>query len=548
MAKPSRSKLWFLVHSWLAMPIWVLMFFVCATGTIAVISQEIVWLIHPAVRAEAPGPDSVRLSYQALVDAIGAQDPRAVVQGLSWPEESHFALTASVSYPGGTSTQLYVNPYSGAIQGPALDFDLRKFMRALHGWLLVPFGHGFSWGWYLVSALAIPMLASLVTGLVVYKRFWRAYFQKPRLRTGQGSRIFWGDFHRLSGLWSIWFVLLISISALWFLIQAVLADTHTTVSTEGVPTIIARANVPVAEGEGAPRISLNQIVARAQQALPGLDAQHVFLGGNAFDPVTILGRGAYPLMFESAQVNPYDGNVLRTRTLGDRSALEFFTESMRPLHTGDFGGFWLKMVWFFFGLLLTMMALSGMLIWSRRTAQETAKALKQALAKARGAGRWKFHLSALVLILPLIYLASYFKDMAMDRGEGGLGQRVIGPVQVGSWTLEFAEWEDEPPETEPAGTFKLFTMALCEGCEREIRAVFIHTGRPRSLRTAGALFSGGPHRSFAEVLIPAGTQPGAQFWITVEGWDGATHSATLPIAQASPATAQWLTKTNGMTP
>lgn len=545
MAKPSRSKLWFLVHSWLAMPIWVLMFFVCATGTIAVISQEIVWLIHPAVRAEAPGSDHARLSYQALVNAIGFQDSRAVVQSLSWPEESHFALTATVSYPGGTSTQLYVNPYSGAIQGAALEFDLRKFMRALHGWLLIPFGHGFSWGWYLVAALAIPMLASLITGLVVYKRFWRAYFQRPRLRTGQGARIFWGDFHRLSGLWSIWFVLLISVSALWFLIQAVLADTHTTVTTEGVPAIIARANVPMSKEGGAPGVSLDQIVESAQQALPGLNAQHVFLSGNAFDPVTVLGRGDYPLMFESAQINPYDGSVLRTRALSDRSALEFFIESLRPLHTGDFGGLYLKIAWFFFGLLLTMMALSGMLIWSRRAIQETAKALKQAMAKAPGGRRWKFHLSALALILPLIYLPGYFKEMAMDSGIEGLGQRAIGPVQVGSWTLEFAEWEDDPPEVEPAGTFKLFTMALCKDCEREIRAVFIHTGQPRSLRTAGALFSGGPHRSFAEVLVPPGTQPDDQFWITVEGWDGVTHTATLPIAHASPRTMQWLANTNG---
>jgi hypothetical protein len=168
-------------------------------------------------------------------------------------------------------------------------------------------------------------------------------------------------------------------------------------------------------------------------------------------------------------------------------------------------------------------------------------------AKLPPTRRWKFHLSALVLLLPLFYLPSYFKDIAMNRGLSGLGQREIGPVLVGSWTLKFAEWEDEGPEADPAGMFKLFTMALCEGCEREIRAVFIRTGQPRSLRAAGALFSGSPHRSFAEVLIPPGTRPEDRFWITVEAWDGTTHEATLPIAQASPATAQWLAKTNGKT-
>jgi uncharacterized iron-regulated membrane protein len=59
------------------------------------------------------------------------------------------------------------------------------------------------------------------------------------------------------------------------------------------------------------------------------------------------------------------------------ASLEFVTESMRPLHTGDFGGLWVKMIWFVFGLVLTLMVLSGLLIWSKRTAQATAAALKR---------------------------------------------------------------------------------------------------------------------------------------------------------------------------
>lgn len=378
MSKPSRSKLWFLVHSWAALPIWLFMFFICATGTIAVISQEIVWLVHPAVRAQAPDANTPRMGYQELLDTIRKQEPQAHINRLSWPEESQFALTASVTYPGARSTSLYVNPYTGAVQGPALSFDLRQFMRALHGWLLIPFTNGYSWGWYLVSILSIPMLVSLVTGLVVYKRFWRAYFQKPRLRTGQGSRIFWGDFHRLAGLWSIWFVLLISISAMWFLVQAILGDTHTTISTQGIPAVVARDQVPTVKtpGEAVPRLSLDQVVANAERDLPGMETQQIFFSGNAYDPVTVAGRGAYPLMYQYAQINPYDGKTEDLRRLSDRNGLEFFTESMRPLHTGDFGGFWLKLVWFLFGLLLTMMSLSGLLIWTKRTTQATVKAVR----------------------------------------------------------------------------------------------------------------------------------------------------------------------------
>ncbi|MEX5606372.1 PepSY domain-containing protein, partial [Pseudomonas syringae] len=57
--------------------------------------------------------------------------------------------------------------------------------------------------------------------------------------------------------------------------------------------------------------------------------------------------------------------------------LEFVTESMRPLHTGDIGGIWIKLIWAIFGLLLSMMVLSGLMIWSKRTALATLNALKR---------------------------------------------------------------------------------------------------------------------------------------------------------------------------
>ena len=71
--------------------------------------------------------------------------------------------------------------------------------------------------------------------------------------------------------------------------------------------------------------------------------------------------------------------------IADRSGLELVTESMRPLHTGDFGGLWVKLIWFFFGLVLSMMVLSGLLIWTKRTALATANALKRSNKPDRAA-------------------------------------------------------------------------------------------------------------------------------------------------------------------
>jgi len=221
-----------------------------------------------------------------------------------------------------------------------------------------------------------------VTGLVVYKKFWKGFFKPIRFR--HGARIFWGDFHRLSGLWSIWFIAVISITGIWFLIRAILGDNHISISSEPIVPVIARENVPIsADGKPAAMIGLDEAISIATQKIPGFDISFVSLPSNAYSHLYIGGRGWYPLMFQTANINPYTGSVDTANLLADRTSLEFVTESMRPLHTGDFGGLWIKLIWFFFGLLLSMMVLSGLLIWTKRTALATAHALKRSNQPAR---------------------------------------------------------------------------------------------------------------------------------------------------------------------
>lgn len=328
--KKSKSRLWFLVHSWLALPIWFFVLIVCFTGMLAVVSQEIVWLANPDVRASKPDTDAERLSFQQVLNALHEAEPDMVVRSIIQPEGSHFALTANVTFPDGTTPTLYVNPYTGAIQGKSPDFNFQAFTRALHGWWLVPFTNGFSWGWYLVSILGLPMFASLVTGLVVYKKFWKGFF-KP-VRTGHGSRIFWGDLHRLAGVWSIWFIAVISITGTWFLIQAILFDNHISISSEPIVPVIAREEVPqTADGSPAPRIDLDEAARIAGLAIPGLEINFIALPATAYSHISMGGQSWYPLMAQSAEVNPYTRKVDSQFLLGDRSALEFVTESMHPL-------------------------------------------------------------------------------------------------------------------------------------------------------------------------------------------------------------------------
>ncbi|WP_426140167.1 thiamine pyrophosphate-binding protein [Pseudomonas sp. DWP3-1-2] len=180
---------------------------------------------------------------------------------------------------------------------------------------------------------------------------------------------------------------------------------------------------------------------------------------------------------------------------------------------------------------------------SRTTAASRKKTSLPSTRLARLWLKWRFHLNILLLLIPLGFMPAYFKNAALMRGDGGLGERIMGDVQIGPWSLTLAEVHDDGPESDgPAGFVKEFNATLCQACISQVKAVYMRMGKPRSLRAAGAIFEGSPYRLGAEVPIPTSTQADDELWITLEGWDGSVHQKAIPLTQASPQTVQWLAR------
>jgi len=107
-----------------------------------VVSQEIVWLANPEIRASKPSDDAEPLSYDQVINAIKRAEPLVIVQSIIRPDESHFALSVTLSYPDGRSVEVYVNPYTGAIQGisPASTSNNSPAPCTAGGWCHSPMG------------------------------------------------------------------------------------------------------------------------------------------------------------------------------------------------------------------------------------------------------------------------------------------------------------------------------------------------------------------------------------------------------------------------
>jgi uncharacterized iron-regulated membrane protein len=366
------NRFWFQLHGWCSLPIWILFCFICLTGTIAVVSHELTWLTNPDARASNPSNLEEKSSAE-LIAIVQKAHPTAKITTLMTFESYlvHAVVFTDKAIPQAIA---YINQYTGEIQAINEGITFTGFIRSLHGWLLFPWESNYSIGYYLVCAMAFIMLGALITGLVIYKSFWRAFTQ-PKLRLKQGRKTLLADLHRLAGVWSIWFLLIMSVTGLWYLCQAILWHSH--VDIEPHSPMLSVQNLPVNTSEiPVPSFNLSHALSVAEQRFPDFKGSYIMLPEHNRDTYKLFGSGDFIFYDKYAYgviVNPWTGVIESVRQPIDMTPLQTLSHIADPLHYGTIGGIWTKIIWFLFGLLLTGMSITGFMMWAGRTAKAARK-------------------------------------------------------------------------------------------------------------------------------------------------------------------------------
>lgn len=378
MAKIS-NRFWFMLHGWVSLPIWLLFCFICITGTVAVVSHEITWLMNPESRAVNPDDLPVK-PVSELMTIVEERYPSAAVTG-AMTFESYLVNVVMFSDTDKPFAMAYVNQYTGEIQQINQGITFIGFMRSLHSWLLFPWRGGYSVGYYLVCSMALFMLASLVTGLIVYKRFWRS-FLTPKLRINQGRKTLLADLHKLSGVWSIWFIAIMSVTGLWYLVQATFW--HADIDIEPHAPLIEAAQLPVTQKGDASSttasVSFAQALTLAQTRFPEFKPSYVTKPEHSRDMYHLSGSGDhlfYDQYSYNLSINPWTGEVVSASSPETMTGMQTLMHIADPLHYGTLGGIWTKFIWFIFGLILSGMSITGFMMWGLRN----VRAFKQAESK-----------------------------------------------------------------------------------------------------------------------------------------------------------------------
>ncbi len=371
--------MWWTVHSWAGLKLSIFLGFILFTGTLAVFAHELDWLVTPAMRVQ-PRADPPA-SWGRIAAAAQRADPAGRLQAIYAPVDPWFAVEAWMQHGKGAPRRIYIDPWTAEVTGQHGWANVHRFLRQVHRHLMLPTRIGIP----IVCSMALLLLASLVTGVVTYKKWWRGFLRRPR---GGNARRLTGDLHRLGGLWSLWFVALIAVTGLWYLVETL--GGQAPVAT--LPPVAAGAPPPV----GA---ELDRLAAIARRVRPGLTVNE--LRFTADSGVVFLGQDSAWLVRDRVNgvaIDPRSAQVTAVLDGRELGVHQRIAEMADPLHFGTFGGLATKAIWFVFGAILTGMAATGVLIYSQRLAKAARGNLRKRDAAWSGMGPWAYVAVALVLL------------------------------------------------------------------------------------------------------------------------------------------------------
>ena len=356
--RPRLRVLLFRLHAWLGLHTFLLYFAMFLSGTLIVFIGEIEALGSAPMRAVNGGEKSD--DFGAAFEALRAARPEAQPLIIYRSETSWIADNIRISAANGRQANVWADPVTGLYLGETDVTLFRRLIRSFHASFITDKTPG----GVLASALSLPLIFFIVTGLMTYRRFWRGIFRVPP-RT-KGSRAFWVGMHRLVALWSLPFLILIALTGVYFLASSLGIGGSFYPSAAPVE---ARETALPQDFDGA---ALDRATAVARAIFPGLDITRIDLPRGPTDPIRFYGSADAVLVEARGNgvfVDPTNFTVLGQYRASDLNLSTRLIMAVEQLHYGLWGGVLIRVLWLVLGALTCLLTLAGGMIFAARLAE-----------------------------------------------------------------------------------------------------------------------------------------------------------------------------------
>lgn len=332
---------------------------------LALLSSVIVLSLGVTGAIMAFEPEIDHWQHRAMMDVTPSGQPHSLAEisaalMTAYPDEriSSFTLGATPARAYGVSMKrgtVYVNPYTLAVTGVrAPGADWLSNVHQMHLRLLT------SWGRPYVAWTGVLMVLMLLSGVYLW---WQT--KRLSVTTGRSPFRTWFDSHNVVGMFSLVFLLLLSLSGVVIGFGNVLLPLAYTV-TSSTPAKALPTRVQA--HPGTPQISPDRALEIAQNALAGATpfAVSVVSPTDAYTVRARFPEDLTPGGRSRIVIDSYSGEVVGTessRTAPGGRRVEILN---RAIHTGDIYGMPSKIVMSLASLMAPVQLITGIMLWSRK--------------------------------------------------------------------------------------------------------------------------------------------------------------------------------------
>ncbi len=356
----STIRKWRWVHTWSSLVCTVFLLMLCITGLPLIFHDEIDDALNPAVWEPAK-PDGERLDLDQILELALANRPGEVPIFMSFDTDRpvvNVTTGPSADAPGTAMHFASFDQTSGDLVPPAdVGESVMEFILQLHVDMFLGLP-----GMLFLGAMGLLFVVALVSGVVLYAPFMRK-LDFGTLRTNKSVSIKWLDYHNLLGV----------VGLAWFLVVGITGIINTLESPILDAWRAGEMRELIAENKsamvGTQSASLAAAVQDAIDVAPDMELQFVAFPGSGFSTkahYAVFLHGNSPLtehVISPVLINASDGSVT------DRRTMPWYVNALslsRPLHFGDYGGLWLKLLWAALDLMAIVVLWSGLILWWRK--------------------------------------------------------------------------------------------------------------------------------------------------------------------------------------
>lgn len=343
-------RVWFQVHKWIGLILAPLVIVICLTGSVLVWDEWVGEALNPQRQAHAEASQPAQFYAEAARKAL---QPGETLLSLTYPDDGQGAVMAMASQAGQprggrpVRTQLWLDPVDGhELDRADTGSGILQVMHVLHGSLLIP-GMGRS----IVGWIGVLMLISSLTGLWLWWPFKGGFVRGLRWKRMPTTS---GNLHHQGGFWIMIPLAVLSFTGAWISFPPFFAQFSGDPSGPP-PGFFQRLNAkPVELVEMTP----DQALAMLQPLAAGeLRAIAWPTSPDAQWSITFEGADG-PAVFKVADA---DGRI----SPPEPAPPETTARLMRRIHDGTDTGIVWQVIVFLGGLLPSVLAVTGVLMWLR---------------------------------------------------------------------------------------------------------------------------------------------------------------------------------------